>query len=205
MTHQGIAFDLNSELLDGQHRLAAIVRAKQSVTLMVTYNADRDTYTVLDQGQRRSASDAIHRSRHVVSVMRGLLSLEAGLDFSSETLRTRDAEQEHGRLGSEVDSVTRIQGISTAAQAALIFAARKYPQKVAEFSALLRSGAMLGPNHPALRLRDRLLKSKGRGRDLQKEEATLTFTALRAFIEGRTLSKMYLAETAREFFLTGKP
>src|SRR5207249_3305120 len=35
VTHQGIAFDLNSALVDGQHRLAAIIEADLPVELTV--------------------------------------------------------------------------------------------------------------------------------------------------------------------------
>lgn len=37
LTHQGIAIDLNGHLIDGQHRLAAVVKAKRVVRMMVTY------------------------------------------------------------------------------------------------------------------------------------------------------------------------
>lgn len=36
LTHQGIAFDVNGDLLDGQHRLAAIVKANVPVKMLVT-------------------------------------------------------------------------------------------------------------------------------------------------------------------------
>ena len=37
LTHQGIAFDQNGELVDGQHRLSAIIEANVPVKMNVTY------------------------------------------------------------------------------------------------------------------------------------------------------------------------
>jgi hypothetical protein len=43
LTHQGIAFDVDGRLLDGQHRLAAIVLAGKPCSLLVTKNLPRTT------------------------------------------------------------------------------------------------------------------------------------------------------------------
>jgi hypothetical protein len=59
VTHQGIAFDTNGVLVDGQHRLAAIIEADQSIELTVFTNVDPDTFDVLDTGKRRNAADAL--------------------------------------------------------------------------------------------------------------------------------------------------
>jgi hypothetical protein len=59
VTHQGIAFDTNGVLLDGQHRLAAIVEADVPVELAVFTDVDPDTFDVLDTGKRRNAADVL--------------------------------------------------------------------------------------------------------------------------------------------------
>ena len=59
LTHQGIAFDTDGQLKDGQHRLAAIVEADQPVTMMVTTDLPPETFDVLDTGKRRTAADAL--------------------------------------------------------------------------------------------------------------------------------------------------
>lgn len=56
-THQGIAFDENNILIDGQHRLHAIVQANKACEMLVTYNVSRKTFSVLDCGVSRTASD----------------------------------------------------------------------------------------------------------------------------------------------------
>lgn len=56
LTHQGIAFDENGELVDGQHRLNAIIEANVSVLMNVTYNVHRtpgEVFTI-DMGRKRT-------------------------------------------------------------------------------------------------------------------------------------------------------
>ena len=59
VTHQGIAFDVNGVLVDGQHRLAAIIEAGVPVELTVFTEVDDGTFDVLDTGKRRNAADVL--------------------------------------------------------------------------------------------------------------------------------------------------
>jgi hypothetical protein len=59
VTHQGIAFDVNGVLVDGQHRLAAIIEADLPVELTVFTDVDEGTFDVLDTGKRRNAADVL--------------------------------------------------------------------------------------------------------------------------------------------------
>lgn len=53
-SHQGIALDENGKLIDGQHRLAAIVKSKCSVWMLVTKGLPRESTIVIDNHQKRS-------------------------------------------------------------------------------------------------------------------------------------------------------
>lgn len=59
VTHQGIAFDSEGALVDGQHRLAAIVEAGLPVELTVFTDVEPGTFDVLDTGKRRNAADVL--------------------------------------------------------------------------------------------------------------------------------------------------
>lgn len=59
VTHQGIAFDTNGTLVDGQHRLAAVVEADVPVEMTVFTDVAPGTFDVLDTGKRRNAADAL--------------------------------------------------------------------------------------------------------------------------------------------------
>lgn len=59
ITHQGIGFDRDGVLMDGQHRLQAIVDSETAVPMMVSWNLAREGFAALDAGRSRSANDAI--------------------------------------------------------------------------------------------------------------------------------------------------
>lgn len=57
VTHQGVAFDTQNRLIDGQHRLMAIVKANKAVDMAVAYNLDPEAIYAIDQGKTRSVLD----------------------------------------------------------------------------------------------------------------------------------------------------
>jgi hypothetical protein len=59
VTHQGIAFDVNGVLVDGQHRLAAVIEAEVPIDMTVFTEVDEGTFDVLDTGKRRNAADVL--------------------------------------------------------------------------------------------------------------------------------------------------
>lgn len=77
LTHQGIAFDEDGNLLDGQHRLKAIQVTGVTLPMMVIQGVPKSTFTVLDTGRKRTGKDALHLSGevntlHLASALRGL-------------------------------------------------------------------------------------------------------------------------------------
>lgn len=59
MTHQAIALNAKEEVLDGQHRLHAIVRAGRTVEALVAFDTPDETFEVIDSGAARSTADAV--------------------------------------------------------------------------------------------------------------------------------------------------
>lgn len=57
LTHQGIAFDKQGQCVDGQHRLAAILKAGVAVKMLVTHDAPEGTYNHSDIGYGRTTAD----------------------------------------------------------------------------------------------------------------------------------------------------
>lgn len=65
-THQGIAFNDRDELIDGQHRLMAVVMSRKTVRMMVTFGlkskiagSDMTTMDCVDRGRTRSVADQL--------------------------------------------------------------------------------------------------------------------------------------------------
>ena len=72
VTHQGIAFSENGELLDGQHRLTAISELREGVfPMLVSRGVDENSFPVIDIGSKRTQVDALRMGdRRVVEVAR---------------------------------------------------------------------------------------------------------------------------------------
>lgn len=65
-THQGIGISKTGRLMDGQHRLLAVVEAGVAVEMMVTTGMEDDDFNILDQHSRRSMADAFRESKMVM-------------------------------------------------------------------------------------------------------------------------------------------
>jgi hypothetical protein len=59
LTSQGIAIDTNGVLVDGQHRLHAIVEANVPVQIAVTYDVDPESFDAYDCGIVRTVADRL--------------------------------------------------------------------------------------------------------------------------------------------------
>ena len=79
-THQGIAFDSDGRLIDGQHRLEAIIESNTPVDLLVVKGVSKEAYKVLDNGVKRTLSDLTGITARTTEVCRIL----ARLTFSGQ-------------------------------------------------------------------------------------------------------------------------
>jgi hypothetical protein len=61
LTHQGIAFDWHGNLVDGQHRLHAILKSGVTLQVYAYRGLNPDHFAVLDTGAARSAGDFLKK------------------------------------------------------------------------------------------------------------------------------------------------
>lgn len=64
ITGEPIKFDWNGRLIDGQHRLHAVVESDVSVPLAIVRGLEPDAQTALDAGAKRSGADALRFKGH---------------------------------------------------------------------------------------------------------------------------------------------
>lgn len=74
LTPQGISFNQYNELIDGQHRLNAIVKADKVVKMTVFYNVPQENFKVIDTGRARTSKDifAIEGIKYPMEISAGL-------------------------------------------------------------------------------------------------------------------------------------
>lgn len=77
MTHQGIAFDVDGRLADGQHRLTAISEMPDTfrIEMMVTRGLPAKAREVMDIGVKRTASDILHVPQGLAAVARFMATI----------------------------------------------------------------------------------------------------------------------------------
>lgn len=103
LTHQGIALDPDFNLLDGQHRLLAIMKANRAVPICVTYNVqnpNQAAFGIIDTNNRpRSARDITSLTRdfggrgsHVVGICNAAVKTIARFGGTSTAHRYTNAE-----------------------------------------------------------------------------------------------------------------
>ena len=68
LTHQGIAFGTSGRLLDGQHRLRAVVESGAPQPMLVFIDAPEDAFPNHDRGAMRGMSDILLKDAKLVSV-----------------------------------------------------------------------------------------------------------------------------------------
>lgn len=64
LSGQAIQFDWNGRLIDGQHRLEAVIESGATIQALVVKGLDPKSREVIDTGAKRSASDALKFAGH---------------------------------------------------------------------------------------------------------------------------------------------
>lgn len=171
LTHQGLAFNNTGELVDGQHRLQAIVMSGKTIEMMVTTGLDVEYNSPIDQGFNRSISHLTGKAPRWVSVVRALLAMENGLTPSSFSFRnTVGATEECAvRHAASIEAVMRVarsaRTCPTGLVAALVYAHPVNPDKILSFAEQVNTGELLERGDPALHLRKWIVQGRHSARE----------------------------------------
>ena len=192
-THQNaIAFYENGNIADGQHRLAAIVKAGIPVNMYVAYGLSQQDGSVIDQGRVRSLTDALRigglissktYASHRVAVAKFLRAMETGSNSAPSIFEVAEILQ---KIDPQLDPILKIMGssprsINTApVRSALVVACSNMEkEKVLQITRVLVSGMPEIPlDETVVRLRNWLIQYKTTGRG---ERISVYLTCLRAF------------------------
>lgn len=191
VTHQGIALSPEGKVLDGQHRLRAIIAADEPVQCLVIRGVDPAVFGVIDTGASRTPADALKIAGYtntnvLAAVVRTMLVYDQvkGTNGNDWTPRDREVtsadilgwlEADDGeRLaaahasmkgGQRVAAAVSRFGATTPIAAALLilnlYETDVTPTIRHEFVERLCDGVLLGPRSPILALRRWLVADTG--------------------------------------------
>lgn len=165
-THQGIAFNDRDELIDGQHRLMAVVKCGKTVRMMVTFGLrakndgeEMTTMDCVDRGRTRSVADQLKIQHGLKSgSLIASVSAAAGFLCLGEKLRRLSVGQTleiYRAFQPGIDHVimdrSRENGLKSAGVlAAFAFAFATNPTAVKRRFAILNTSEEMA-DHPLLR------------------------------------------------------
>lgn len=180
LTHQGIAFADTPDgerLIDGQHRLLAIIEANLPARMLVARELEEEDYKYIDGGAPRTVADKLKfvDDPPLNRIVAALVSTRTKITVHSGGAAPTIDEVENEFLAfdsayvavakawtKKIKSVTRAE-----IGAALVSYAAGYPKKADQFAQQLIGGDNLYKGHPAFTLSEGLIQGRiGQGRPM---------------------------------------
>lgn len=205
LTHQGIAFDTQGRLFDGQHRLQMIVETGLATVLFVVHNVPDDALLHTDEQLPRSMRDAIKLAKKgdfscsIIATANVLTTLP---DIA-ETKRTQCRDDIIEILQTHpiklAFSEEHLGGVFAATRVVRALVARAHPhvntRRLEEFCRILDDGMAVsekgGDDQAAIVYRNFLVKNKGSHGTLEQERYFKGQTALDCFLQRKPIKKVY--------------
>jgi hypothetical protein len=204
VTGEPIKFSKNGNLIDGQHRLAAIILADQGIQLSIIRNIDNSAFDVIDIGRPRRISDIlaimkISNSSAVAAGIRVFIAFKKLNPNGSPSLQektsaidverviSRSKNYEHWAFLANSDRYKKIIPTGLSMGLGMIFSEKSDSYAHLFFEKLI-SGEGLSAKDPILTLRDRLISNKSS--TLKLPQAHLAFFIVKAWNASRSNKKL---------------
>lgn len=211
---QPVIFDADGDLIDGQHRLLAIIASGASIWLHVYSGASKDVRDNIDSGMIRRVSDQMAiidgegdskaklAGLRIIATLLGMrppYSLGAGREWMSTY---RDGV-EWSLAAMDEHNGRRWQA---AVYGALAFAWYRDPDQVAAFARRVYTGEDIRSGMPEYAIREFLVRHvANHGRAERRDTSMRVLSALRAAMEGRAYVKVQASTEAIAWFAARAP
>lgn len=195
LTRQGIVFDTDGKLIDGQHRLKAIANSGIEREFWIYPNEARDTFDGYDQNYRRTAAHllgGISYATNIAGAARILAATEErdrwGLPAyprvtAAQVVDTFHQWPELTRWSKDLHSIAVASHIGMAPHLSVLVQASRteHADRIPEWIEGLQTGANLTPTDPRLRLRERFRTGSPMGRERLVQNISLITKAWNAW------------------------
>jgi hypothetical protein len=197
--HESVAFNVQDELVDGQHRLTAIAKAGVPVRLRVSFNVPGGYRSTMNVGRARSAADILRQPTRDVAICKALMLLEAPRHRSSVSLiELTFEEHERGILWAH-KALPMQRGVTAALAAGFVYAYPAAQPEVAAFAHAFMNFQGTKTTDPVVVLR-RYVENRRRSAGTRTEASLAALRCLQAQCEGESISRVLITEQGFEYF-----
>ena len=201
-THEGIGIDVDGNVMDGQHRLNAIILAEKPMFLLVVRNLPREAKLAIDQGIPRSIDDVLNSngipaSKTEVAICKLILGPGPFRYTRAEAIDLFKRHEGAIRATSEMFYANKWHLTIAPVMAPVARAWYTYdPKELSRFVRVFLEGSYKSDDEaPAIALRDYLKEkvAKTAGGFVKKDIYFKTERALHCFLNGDRLGRLVAA------------
>ena len=208
LTHEGIAFDTHGTLLDGQHRLWAIIIADTPVVMHVWRNVAHEALMAIDLGSPRTIADVLRLSgghgnvqKVEISILRSMIGGLPGPAVLTVPQAADLLDKHRDAIKFAIRALPNMRSIANASTRAVI--ARAYyscdHQKLLDFGRMLCDGIIIDSSMiNVVLLREFLIQNSAFTRENRIVRYAKTQRSLLALLNGETLRRLHAVTS--EFF-----
>lgn len=209
-----IRFDMEGNLIDGQHRLQAIVKSGQSVQTFVIRGLEKESFATIDNGKSRTAADVFYingvkNSTIIPGILKTYEELKLGHRDTKSNITITNIEAQkiyfedtefYGMVATETNTLRKgnsfLPASTIGGNACYLIKDRNYPEDmVFSFFRQLCGKQMIKENGIYL-LRERLMKERLHGvKTTRYVQQILLIKVWNAFVKGKQLKKLVYDET----------
>lgn len=204
----------NGRILDGQHRLSAVIKSEVTIEALVIRDMEEEVFDVIDTGKMRCAGDVltiagILNGRSVAAISKGFLLYRRGYytldNVKDAKLSHADVLEFAAKNNDQLQDVTRhaeglyrmFKGLALREYGVLLMIFSEISQDDAyEFLGRLSDGSMLEQKSPILLLRNKLIDNASNPAKLpMKAKLSLCIRAWNHFRRRSYVSFLQIAST----------
>ncbi len=204
LTGQPIIFDEHDKLIDGQHRMEAVVLSGVAIQTMVTRGIAPVAYNCIDGGIVRSVADnnsQIYAREQTAWLNRARLCIANTTTRLTSSMLIRYQEEEPGSIGFGIEQMRSRSPFNKAnVLGVFVLAHPTNPTKVEEFFNMLRSDDVSTGDKPLFTLRV-YLQNRYR-EDVPRDVSLKVLRCIKAHIDGEKIAsnRLYAVETTTDYF-----
>ena len=201
---ESIKFTKCGLMFDGQHRLQAVVHSGVTIVTDARFGLDKDAFSTLDIGRKRTPGDVValngrRSANQHAAVLRALWRYQQTPRMTSATPTNAALVAFDDLYGDQVEQALLVSSRgrptffgSTAAAFVTVFALAHNKRLAEDFLQAVNTGVGLNsPKHPAVQLRNALIKNATSVRKLPSDSVlALTVKAWNAFATGAEIHQL---------------